>query len=87
MRKALLVIVAALILAGCSGPEHGRIVDKEFTPSHTLFLTQCVNSSCHLVPMFIGDDWEFDLVDGDDEGWRSVDETTFHKYNVGDYYP
>ncbi|HEY6074340.1 MAG TPA: hypothetical protein VIV15_13365, partial [Anaerolineales bacterium] len=83
----------ALTLVACSAPDHGTVVEKKYHESYNWMQMVCAaygqNGICTVyVPVehHVPERWELCLRDGDDEGCREVDQVTYHKYNVGDYY-
>lgn len=92
--RRLAVLVAALLLVGCSAPDHGVVVDKKYHPPYEWVQSVCMAHSakygyCTMTVPIIQHEparWELCLVDGDEEGCRNVDETTYHRYAIGSTY-
>jgi len=88
------VLVAAALLVGCSAPERGTVVAKRYEPEYTTTTWTCYgydkNGFCTLqLPTSNRwpEQWQLRLRDGDDEGWRAVDQADYHEYEVGEEYP
>lgn len=81
---AVCAAAAALMLAGCV--KEGVVVDKRYTPSYTTLETVTDGKRTSYQSVYHGDTWSLKLEDGDETGWVRVDETTYHEYEVGDYY-
>lgn len=87
---AALAAVLVLALVGCSPISAGTVTRKKFTPSHVISTVICIPSGkvtiCH--PQFIPvpDEWTLSIREGDQSGWVDVDEATFDRYEVGDYF-
>lgn len=98
MRKALLAALAVagavLALAGCStAPQSGVIHAKDYSPGYTYFVSTCVSYGkygCRAympVPQYQPPEWRFDLyASKSDHGWLDVDQPTFDRFHVGDFY-
>lgn len=91
MKKKLVtaaaLVVATLALVGCSSISSGTIHNKQANPA--IWSTQCYPVgkvvTCH--PIYIPASWEFDLYQSKDtHGWHQVSESTYEKYQIGDYY-
>lgn len=94
MKKLALLAFAVLLLFGCSAPQSGTVVDKKYYEPYDWVGTQCyVHNSkgvCTLtmpVVHHVSASWRLCLRNGEDEGCRSVDERTWHEYEIGDEYP
>ena len=92
IRTALLVMVLALT-AACTAPEKGVVYQKKYHAAYTYTTWHCYSYNkqgiCTLnMPQsnYVPESWELCLRDGEEEGCRSVDQTTYHKYRVGSYY-
>lgn len=95
--KRFLVSVAAiaLLLVGCSAPESGRVVGKNFDPAHSTpsTTTNCVGTGterrCYssVSQQYHGNSWRLKLDNGQDSGWREVTPEEYDRYQVGDQYP
>jgi len=85
--------MAVLALAGC-GPTSGTIHDKDHREGYYYTTYHCYsydkNGSCTMnLPQqnYQPPTWSFDLyASEDDHGWHSVNEDTYNRYEVGDYY-
>lgn len=78
--------VSATMLAGCAGPESGRVNDTRYTAGFTYFIS--CGSKGQLCPAYSPPRWDLDLyADSGEHGWTAVDETTWHKCQRGEYYP
>jgi hypothetical protein len=90
-----LILVAALLLAGCSDPpESGVVIRKEHHAAYSWVQMVCYaydpkTSVCtlwmphtHHVP----ERWSLCLRAGDEEGCRDVDQRTYDEFQVGEYY-
>lgn len=96
IRRAAVVVMmaAALLLAACSAPEKGIVTKKEYHDPYSWIQMVCggydSKGNCTVQTPVVHNEparWEMCLKDGKDEGCRYVDETTFHQYKVGEYYP
>lgn len=87
---ALLVLVAGLV--GCA-PETGNVYGKHYHPSYVYATNTCLvygkggictawSTLFHTMP----ESFELCLDDGQDRGCRQVDSTTWHEFEVGDWY-
>jgi len=78
-------VLAALMLSACSNASgHGEVINKDYTPGYTTFIL----SGKVMVPMYNPPSWQMDVYENeDDHGWVSVDETTYHQYEIGDEFP
>lgn len=81
---AMLAVLILSVLTGCV--KKGVVVDKDYDPAYTTYMVQTIGKSTTMQPIFHGESWRLKLEDGDETGWVSVDETTYHEYEVGDYY-
>lgn len=91
LAKLAVVVVLVLIvfaLIGCATtPERGVVVDKNFRAGHNETTLICAKS-CIPVTNWVGPKWRLLLDDGlGTQGWLSVDETTYHAYDIGSQYP
>lgn len=93
----LLAAWVTIALVACSSPEAGYVTRKDYSPSWIEFRSQCnsynsktgICSSYSLIPVFHAESWRIKLrtKDGEKTGWRSVDETSYHAYELGQWYP
>lgn len=92
-----LALAAAAILTACSPISEGRITEKTHAEAYdsTYYTYQCMSyredGTCAMdIPIphtqRIPEKWGFDLSTGDKEGWVTVSEDTWNRYDVGDYY-
>lgn len=88
---ALLVVVLALV--ACTAPKQGVVYDKKYHAAYTYTTWNCYSYNkqgvCTLnMPSsnYVPESWELCLRDGDEEGCRHVDQTTYHKFRIGSYY-
>ncbi len=94
-----LMIVGALVLAGCSSIDEGYITKKEYKPAYQTSTIICAaygKYGCTVwVPHtnYYPESWWFDIVEADSAdggepktGWVYVGPETFEKYKEGDYY-
>ncbi len=99
MRRLLTAVaVLALALTGCGDPpESGYVLQKEYSAPYSWTTLNCAsynkNGLCTAyIPVTYNEPahWRLLLVDDnkqDFQGWRDVDETTYHRYGIGDHYP
>lgn len=87
--RALPVVAVALAasLLGCSGEvATGVVSDKSYRAAFSWVQMVPVGKSLMPVTHYVPERFEL-LVDSDDgDVWVSVDETTFHEVEVGDWY-
>lgn len=89
--------VLAMTLAGCADVDHGTVVDKNHADARTDIIWQqnCFPTGPNgapictpiMMPVSYPEYWELRLKNDTDEGWHSVSEDEFNKYQVGDKYP
>jgi len=88
---ALIAGVIIAIVVATDGPPTGWVEAKRFTPAHMIWTTQCQTvgktTVCHPQPIYVGDEWELQLRNKDDVGWRDVDQSTYDRWQVGQFYP
>ncbi len=97
--KFIVGVILLVFLVACGGPklEAGTVIDKEYTPSYTWMMTT-YNPTLKMVttqPIYVADSWVLTLEACHNQGQtkicerdnRSVDETVFSLYDVGDVYP
>lgn len=95
LRLGALIIAAALALTACSSPPaSGTVTQLKYSPATTIMLTTCHQAGkttiCLPQPMYIAESWRICLRSDDDPpktGCFSVDQITYHEYQVGDHYP
>ncbi len=94
MKRLGLVAVGLLLAAGCSAPESGTVIGKNYSPASTWIDYQCMtyntNGMCTLrmpVTHTNPESWCLVLRHGEDEGCRAVDQITYHNYRIGQEYP
>ncbi len=85
------VLAVVLIVHLTDGPATGVVEAKRFTPAHTDWITQCQLvgkvTVCHPQPIYYADHWELRLKNRGDDGWRDVDQDTYDRWQVGQFYP
>lgn len=92
--RRILAMALLVLLAACSAPDHGTIYEKRYEAPYSWIDYQCVSYNkqgictlrmpfTHYVPEY----WYLCLRLGEDGGCRSVDQVTFHEYEVGEEYP
>lgn len=92
MKRGLIAVV--IVLAACA-PDSGRVAGAEYHPAWTQWHTGSMSCSgtpqrCTSTPAwpeYHPQSWNLRLMDGEDDGWIQVDETTFHKCPVESHYP
>jgi len=88
MKRALVLVLALLIpfgLVACGddGPDHGRVLDKEYDEPWLQTIQNCVSFGKYgctdYVATFIQHDavWKLKLRLGGDEGWHDVSEAAY----------
>ncbi len=87
---AIILIVGGFVLIGCLikneidyGVKEGTVIDKDYDPAHTSYIY--INGM--MIPQYHGESWQIKIQKEDKELWISVDELTYHEYEIGDYYP
>lgn len=97
--KKIIALLAALVVAACSAPDSGRVADGVYHPANSYWVSGTgpvcsgsgINYRCspgtpgHM--QFDAEYWALRLINGDDDGWKTVDETTFHRCNIDEHYP
>lgn len=88
--KALAIFLAAALavaLSGCGERDAtGVVADKSYRAAYSWFYVVPCGKSVMPVTRYVPERWSL-LVESDDgEVWVSVDETTFHEVEVGDWY-
>ena len=94
MKRALLALaVVALAATGCSSPpSKGVVYDKNRFPPYEDILMICVaygRYGCTFwttEPIWHPAEWQLCLRDKDKTGCRDVDEATYWRFGIGDYY-
>jgi hypothetical protein len=82
-----------LALSACA-PDHGVVHNKHYSPPYQYTTMQCYSYNSkgfctvnmpviHTQPA----EYEFDLYNGKDHGWRDVDPDSYQRYKIGDEYP
>lgn len=96
MKRAVVIVLAATMLAGCSSVTEGTVTGKDHDDAWT-------DQNCHWVPVSSGkttrqtwqcnpiyypETWTLLLEDPDtgEEGWVNVDVTTYYDYEIGEHY-
>lgn len=81
MKKTLLVVVAALMLAGCDSVKHGTITEKNYHAAWTDTWTS-------KYPALHPESFEFCLkATNGDRGCVDVPHDEYNRYKIGDKYP
>lgn len=84
-------VLSGVFLAGCGAPESGTVTKKDYDSAWTQMVTNChpvgKTQVCNTTPIYHPEHWQLRLKNGTKEGWRSVSETEYNKYKVGDQYP
>lgn len=99
MKRSLagVILLGALILAGCSSISEGYITEKKHREGYYYTTTVCSGYKpmvCTPIIQYMPESWWFDLVEQTDglngkepeTGWVYVGPRTFDEYEVGDYY-
>lgn len=99
MLTLLLVLIAAsVLLVGCAGPDHGVVHEKDYRAGYSYPQSYCMlyNTSSKygmtcaiwgVREVYIPPSWTLDIyASKDDHGWVDVDQGTFDRLRVGDYY-
>lgn len=91
-----LVLLVALLLAGCSDPpESGVVTSKElYHAAYTWVQMMCSafdpkTGMCTVwmpITHYVPERWALCLRAGDDEGCRDVEKRTWDEFQVGEYY-
>lgn len=90
-----LVLLVALLLAGCSDPpESGVVTSKEYHAAYTWVQMMCSafdpkTGVCTVwmpITHYVPERWALCLRAGDDEGCRDVEKRTWDEFQVGEYY-
>jgi hypothetical protein len=87
------VTLAALAVAGCgSAPRSGTVVDKRHHAASTSYRRSCSGHGhsrhCRQVPVHHAAQWELDLKSSSGKtGWRSVSQSDYDRYQIGQQYP
>lgn len=88
-----IIVVAVVVAIGfgiylrVTAPTKGTIHGRGYTAPYTSESCTTVNKQTSCVPVYHGADYEFDLYDGKNHGWRSVSPADYARYHVGDYFP
>lgn len=95
----LIIAIACIAISSCAAPSVGRVADGRYHPA-TSYWVGGTSGSCsgsgstyhcssgtpgHM--QFNAEYWELRLINSDDDGWRTVDETTFHRCNINEHFP
>ena len=87
---AIILIVGVFALIGCQiknemdyGIKEGTVIDKDYDSAYTSYIY--INRM--MIPQYHGESWKIKIQKEDKELWISVDEITYHNYEIGDYYP
>lgn len=86
MRTAVAALIVAATLGLCGCVERGTVVDKQHQAAFTTTTVVLAGKSIVPVTTYYPESWSIKVEDGGETGWVSVDETTYHEYDVGDYY-
>lgn len=65
------------------GIKEGTVTDKDYDSAYTSYIY--INGM--MIPQYHGESWQIKIQKEDKELWISVDELTYHGYEIGDYYP
>lgn len=73
-------------------PSSGRVADANWVPGTAPVCSGTGSSRTCVAGMpghmqYDPQSWELRLIDGESDGRKDVDETTFHKCHVGDHFP
>ena len=90
--KLAALLLAVVLLAGCSPISSGIITGKTHHEGYYYTTTYCASwrdGTCQFyMPQqnYQPPTWSFDLKDNKDTGWVYVGEGTYNSYEIGDYY-
>ncbi|URC18195.1 hypothetical protein SEA_ZENTENO07_94 [Mycobacterium phage Zenteno07] len=100
MKRAVLAIAAALLLAGCGGdqpvPERGLVTDADYSPEwmQLLPMTNCSGNPpiCNTtyVPIFHAEEWRLTITDLSNHDWTGtveVDQRVYDQCNLRELWP
>lgn len=90
----IVMILGIFILLGLSikeeidyGTKEGMVIDKQYHSAYTTY----VHSEKVRIPQYHPESWQIKIqkeIAGENKSiWISVDNTTYHQLNIGDYYP
>ena len=86
---AIILIVGLFALIGYQiknemnyGIKEGTVIDKDYDSAYTSYIY--INGM--MIPQYHGESWQIKIQKDDKELWISVDELTYHDYEIGDYY-
>lgn len=65
------------------GIKEGTVIDKTYRSAYTSYIY--INGM--MIPQYHGESWQIKIQKDDKELWITVDELTYHDYEIGDYYP
>lgn len=94
-----LVVLIGAVVAGILGfaawglyehwtaPTKGTVHNKLYQPAYTSVSCSTVGKSTTCYPIYHPADYEFDLYDGSQHGWRWVTPAAYDRYAVGQWYP
>lgn len=97
MRRALIALLAALVLTACA-PDQGTIEKKKYEEAYSYWVsgtTSCSGGTngqprtCTTVPghmQYVPERYLLLIVNGEEKGWKGVSAGTYEKAHVGDYY-
>ncbi|MEG2887293.1 MAG: hypothetical protein RR853_09230 [Aurantimicrobium sp.] len=95
IRKMIAVLLIALVamLASCSAIDRGTITSKSHEEARYIPVSYCtyrggdgVCKSYGIRYDYYPPNWRFDIRNEKETGWAYVDEGTYDKYEVGDFY-
>lgn len=89
----LTIVIAALV--SCAAPRSGRVADAKYTRAWTeIHQPVCSGGSGttprSCTPMWVEmhpDSWRLRLMNGDEDGWRSVTQLEYERCNLEEHYP
>jgi hypothetical protein len=94
----LVLIAAGVLLVGCSGPDHGVVHAKDYSKAYSYPTSYCMvyrmsqsgMMTCTIYgtrEVYVPASWTLDIyASKDDHGWVDVDQATYDRLKVGDYY-
>lgn len=85
MKRLIVAALVTLSLAGCGGPDSGKIIDKDHDSAYTTMI--CTGHPVHCTPQYHPEQWKLRVDNNGERGWVGVSKHEYDKYQVGQWYP
>ena len=80
------LVLAVLLIAGCTSIGSGTVVDKRHIPAHSTVETRMIGKLMLPTTVRHPDKWAIQVSDGKNRQWVTVTENEYNGLVVGDYW-